>query len=280
MDLVTVTCALDLPAVILQAHSIDQFVTNPVTHWIILEDDVLPSEQWQQDLAPFYTRHNLKLINNIALTQDLPGWQRQQILKFMIAEHITVHDYLILDSKNFFIKSTNLDQWPIAEGCHDVTDTPPGCLFHPWMEYLTHNYNLPVYKHHWNSITPYRVKTETVKHILKLNLPEMFKNSPSTWISEFLLYSRFVNQQNITPGTKVANFYFNSQEMPTIDQLEAIRHDLDLVMLSVHRSAIFGNPNMAQDFNKLILMRDFLISVNLNRSIINTALVKNQSLFS
>lgn len=275
MDLVTVTCLRDLPEILLQAHSIDRFVSGCCNHWILIEDQQLSLEQWQQHLEPFYKNHKLKLINNFGVPCHMHPWQRQQIMKFMIAEQITAADYLILDSKNFFIKSTNLDQWPIAEGCHDVADTPPGCLFHPWMEYLTHNYNLPVYKHHWNSITPYRVKTETVKQILKLNLPEMFKNSPSTWVSEFLLYSRFVNQQNITPGTKVANFYFNSQELPTFDELEKIRNNAEVLMLSVHQSAIVGSPNVTKDLDKLIAMCNFLESIGLNRTIANNVLIRN-----
>ena len=272
MDLVTVTCAHDLKSMLLQANSIDQFVKESCTHWVIIEDSNRSSVPWDQLLFPFYKNHNLKLINNFLPPDGTHSWRRQQLLKFMIARQLRCDSYLILDSKNFFIKPIDLTQWPIAEGSHDVAKITPGTLAWNWLSYLEEKYKLPKLNFHWSSFTPYRVKTDTVREILKLDMVEMFKNIADQWVSEFILYSQFVNPPDPRPGVKVAKICFNSKELPTDDDLDNIKNSVDTKMLSVHRSAIYGNINDPRDENKLKLLRDFLVSINLDQQLINDVL--------
>jgi hypothetical protein len=61
MDLVTVTYSGDLPAMRLQSHSLDRFITEPITHHVYIEDAALALPTWHQQLVPFYSRHRLML---------------------------------------------------------------------------------------------------------------------------------------------------------------------------------------------------------------------------
>lgn len=269
MDLVTVTCSRDLKRTLLHSHSIEKFVVSRCTHWVIIEDNVLSVEQWQNYLAPYYKKHNLKIIANLLPHDTIQdGWQRQQILKFYASNYVQSDTYLILDSKNFFIKSVDLADWPIQEGCHSIASTSINSLFYTWVTYLTATYNLPDIKNHWDSTSPFRVKTNVVKEILKLDMIEMIKNCPNNSISEFLLYSQFVNPQELISTSEIVRIAFNSTELPTIDEFEQIKNNQDIKLLSVHWDAITGNSTDLLNPSKLDILHNFLISIGLNQLLV------------
>ena len=103
MDLVTVTCDLDFNQMLLQAESISKFL-KPCTHWVVINDQHIDKEKWESALTPYYHNHTLKLFtpNWNSIPSDF-GWAKQQAYKFVVSKYVN-DDYLLLDSKNFFIK--------------------------------------------------------------------------------------------------------------------------------------------------------------------------------
>ena len=105
MNLFTVTFEEDLERSLIQAQSIEKFVTNSYNYFIFINelDDVYER-----------LRHHFKPFNCTILSRaDLPnytypdyGWESQQLIKFAMVDYFK-EDYLILDSKIFFTKPTD-----------------------------------------------------------------------------------------------------------------------------------------------------------------------------
>lgn len=198
MDLVTVTHARDKTAMLRQARSINKFVTGRVIHWVIIQDDTLTIQEWLDLLTPIYTRHTLKILpNDIVISNQIGGWIQQQILKLTIADKMDADEYLILDTKNFFIKEICLESWPVNEGngiClpteHFINPTSFN-VWLPWISRLSFTLKKPIPQMLPDPITPFKVKTATVKRMLQeINVSEFFqtfRRDPS----EFLLYAFF-----------------------------------------------------------------------------------------
>jgi len=123
MDLVTVTCDRDFRQMLLQAESIQKFL-DPCTHWVIVNEEGADPSKWREALSPYYTNHNLKLLTHTDFEKYMyvnwphrpdnkwkpNGWFTQQIIKLMIHK-FCMCDYLVLDTKCFFIKPTTLSMW-------------------------------------------------------------------------------------------------------------------------------------------------------------------------
>ncbi len=110
MDLVTVTCFDDRHQMLLQAESIEKFL-EPCTHWVIVNDSDVDRSFWNNLLSPFYKNHTLKLL--FPDWNTFPkgsGYEKQQCYKIWISKFIE-GNYLILDSKNFFIRPSKLTDW-------------------------------------------------------------------------------------------------------------------------------------------------------------------------
>ena len=112
MDLLTVTCERDLPQMILQAESISKFVKS-CRHWVVINEKTPDIEKWRSLLEPFYTNHDLVLTVPDTYndsTDSYIGWVRQQVHKILMSKKIK-DDYIVLDSKNFFIRPTDTEEW-------------------------------------------------------------------------------------------------------------------------------------------------------------------------
>ena len=135
--IVTVSCRRDLRQLVQQIESIELFVTKPIVHWVIFTDlNVSPGRQlrWMKLLYPLYRRHILQpvwpedireLHNTFTMNwmPDLPngkkpgdGWKIFQPLQFTIYDRIK-QDYLVLNTKNLFVKPTDLSSWDGQIGC-------------------------------------------------------------------------------------------------------------------------------------------------------------------
>lgn len=130
MYLATVTCNRDFQQMLLQAESIQRFL-NPCKHVIIINESNPDIDFWRRWLEPYYTKHELIIRPRIEYaypcssmgTRDRygevdatsNGWRTQQIQKMLLAYEYD-DDYLLLDSKNFFIKPADLSEWDIAIG--------------------------------------------------------------------------------------------------------------------------------------------------------------------
>ena len=60
--IVTITCSRDFEAMKRQARSIDLFVIEQCTHFVVIEDIGIGIDTWKLELQPFYARHKLVLL--------------------------------------------------------------------------------------------------------------------------------------------------------------------------------------------------------------------------
>lgn len=134
MNLVTVTYFADLRNMLVQAESINRFVSG-VTHWVVVCSSSNNMSRWRRLIGPYYQGSNkLKLIRAPAnLMTKNAGYLNQQLLKLWIAGSIQ-DDYVILDSKNFFVKTTDLsiyNNYVASNGTgYDTSDeTFPGTIY-------------------------------------------------------------------------------------------------------------------------------------------------------
>jgi hypothetical protein len=195
MKLVTVTCKKDAHAIRLQAESISKFI-DPCEHLIIIEDDQLDYPYWNDLLSPYYIDHKLTIKSyNQYNIRCHSGWERQQCYKLLAAMECD-GKYLVLDSKNFFIKSTLLSEFENFQASNAIVDLS----FNPNVfpnAYLSLNYanyfNKEVLLEHFKTCTPYVVDTS---YIDKNNLVKQVR-----WFS--------LNDDNITThGAKKSEFIF------------------------------------------------------------------------
>jgi hypothetical protein len=134
MNLVTVTYFADLRNMLVQAESINRFALG-VTHWVVICSTSNNMARWRRLLEPYYQGSNrLKLIRAPSeLMTAKSGYMNQQLLKLWIAGSIQ-DDYLILDSKNFFIQPTDssvYENYIATNGWgYDISDeTFPGTIY-------------------------------------------------------------------------------------------------------------------------------------------------------
>lgn len=111
MDLVTVACSRDFELMKLQAESISKFV-EPCTHWIFVNDMFPDKNKWKTMLAPYYRKHNLKLVFHkwYHYMYSPDGFIRHAAYKLLMAKLID-DDFIALDPKNFFIANCNTEEW-------------------------------------------------------------------------------------------------------------------------------------------------------------------------
>jgi len=123
MHLVTVTCNRDFNQMLLQAESINKFLKPYSNHYVIVNEPNPDLNFWFEWLGHHYTNHKLHLLpsinhdyGNIHLQKSSTnGWITQQLQKLLIS-YLINDDYVILDSKNFFIRETDMNKWEGAIG--------------------------------------------------------------------------------------------------------------------------------------------------------------------
>lgn len=206
---------------LLQAESIHKFL-EPCCHWIIVNEKITDIEAWEEYLSPFYSRHELKIISQQQLfenKENIYGHFTQQVCKLEIANLIK-DDYLILDSKNFFIKPSNVDEWDsyIGSGIIEFVNEPPDDYldYQPykngndksWVNAIEQYNNMldlkvkPLY--FLKPITPFKIEYEVLKNSNILDdifykLLFIDGRKINYGISEFILYS-FLAYDKIFPG--------------------------------------------------------------------------------
>lgn len=270
-NLVTVTCTRDLKQMILQSHSIDLFVTTPCTHWVFIEDTHLSEEAWLNVLNPYYKRHTLRLFYNYL--KDFGkglGWTRQQIIKLYAVKQVK-DDYLILDSKNFFIKSTNLD-WDLIESCgfREEIDNHNSELFgKSFYTFITEYLGKDIGNTFYSPHTPFRVRKQVVRKLLKtLDLFEIYEKCISGGFgqSEFILYS-FFTDLDIKECALLYNDYIENSLFYTywFNRHLKSRPPERTEVLGIHRNCYFNKRDdlkeLASWLNKKGIDKDILDAV-------------------
>lgn len=240
MELVTVTYSGDKEHMHRQSMSINKFVEGQTTHRVVIQDDVMSIQEWYDYLAPLYTNHKLYIVpNTIKFDPTTPyhsGWIQQQILKFTVSTYINSEYYLILDSKNFFCKKTNLDEWPITEGNGCVV-TIGHSEYNKWLPFskiVASELNRPVVTFSWDPLSPFKVKTRTVKQLVKdLDLEPLFQTrDPNP--SEFVLYSYYDDTKKYKNEKRPFVTIYDSISV-TLEMLDEIDNDSHIKMFAIHR---------------------------------------------
>jgi hypothetical protein len=202
MDLLTVTCNKDKLQMQLQAESIQKYL-SPCRHWVVINDSYVCIEEWRSLLSPYYQNHQLELIdvssNNSIFSTEKGGWSRQQYYKFALFKQIQT-DYLILDSKNFFIKPVSLGDWDLVIGNGTITNFKSDENWKHTIQEYSSKLNVPEVFEHLSIVTPF------VFHKSVLDLIEDY-DSFLEWFanqtvieSEFLFYSMLLHKHNLFPS--------------------------------------------------------------------------------
>jgi len=192
MDLLTVTCDRDFQLMLLQAESIHKFV-NPCVHWVIINEEDVDIEYWKTTLSPYYTKHTLKLLTlkDFKPIDSNIGWIRQQVLKLRIAEY-TDNDYLILDTKFFFVKPTDLSFWEdkLGDGnLYTLDNSSAYSCWRPASALYASKLNLPELEDIFFT-SPFKLKIEYLKNVDMDFLQECLLIKPENGhASEYVLYS-------------------------------------------------------------------------------------------
>lgn len=228
MDLVTVTCFDDRHQMLLQAESIQKFL-EPCTHWVIVNDPEIDQSFWETLLSPFYKKHELKLVfPNWNTFPHGTGHDKQQCYKFWISKFIDTN-YLLLDSKNFFVKPSKLDEWAgvLGSGKWQIFEDT---LFHRWN---------PTFERYRSKLGINKITTQLAvqtpflvdKDILNCfgNLDEFllwFNSQEDIPHSEFLYYSLIAEKNGFFENKPISNIniYFTlwKHESPNITQFTEI----------------------------------------------------------
>jgi len=197
MDLVTVTYLDDLDLMVRQAKSIAIFL-KPCTHWVIINDQENTIKQWYEALSPYYKNHELKLVkfetDEWFKTKDKiidgksRGYKLQQVYKLLISKYIKT-DYLVLDSKDFFIRKCSLDDFSYLH-CSGITEDDSVL----WMKKLmidsySNYFNIKPPKHVIQSSTPFLVKKKAMDTVHDIEQMLFWFNNTGPFQAEGVFYS-------------------------------------------------------------------------------------------
>lgn len=286
MNLVTVTYYVDLRQMLIQAESINQHITG-ITHWVVVNSRFNNMDRWYKLLSPYYTKNKLKLIKPpTELITPWASYLNQQLLKLWVSSLIQ-DDYLILDSKNFYVNPTDTSIYSnqIASngfGFDTTTETYPGTCYK--------EFTIKASKFIGNASprfiipgigTPYRI---TWKNMSKINIDDFVKwsksliehavktnpGNPSAY-SEFIFYAQLMDQQEIDT---ISRIYHDIKENNTtiwnqdlfiaytdgkfseinksniIDALNTIRFKPETSSMGFHRYWLLTHPEFWTSINE------------------------------
>lgn len=260
-DLVTVTCNLDKKQLLLQAESISKFL-EPCTHWIIINEANPNISSWEKYLSPFYKKHDLKLISRDDLFKSesfVKGYHLQNVCKLEIGKLIK-NDYLILDTKNFFIKPASIKEWDsyIGSTTIEFSGPPPEDYnkFQPnkfgnnkvWREALecySVFFKKEIPNYFLCPATPFKIDYGVLKQVFDKNInlysAILFKsdgemlNDPS----EFIFYSFLINKKIYHGINTILNMELNKSY--TAGFKKNFNFDYELVQGNLFKNVDYSN---------------------------------------
>ncbi len=275
MDIVTVTCDRDYYFSLLQAYSINKFLKGKHTHWIIVENSSRPFNEWEKSFRELYTSHSVNIIQGqeLILANHLPGYIRQQILKFVISEKITSDYYLLLDSKDILLRPTNISDWGSIEGNNLIYKPPSGStkineILAPELQVYARFAFLiqkitgcDIPRWFWAPSTPFRCKTSNVKNILQsLDITSVFDPYITNIkeVSEFILY-RFFSDFSDDLGDIPENFWSKGNNTKFLWADIDIEKDLSLIRNEFYKSVSFHRWYIANNAKRIDKITNTLI---------------------
>lgn len=227
MQLVTVTCNRDFNQMLLQAESINKFVKTPCHHYVIINEPEVDLKFWNRWLSKYYTTHTLHLIPRIVYDYEKyglasfdnnahVGWKTQQLQKLLIA-YLINDDYVILDSKDFFINDTNINEWDTSIGS-TVSDESEVTIYDSSSIAYARYFNVGKRAKLFHQYTPYVIRKKYITEnknfdFFTLGDALYFANTTTKGISEFVFYSYLVPEDhdvwkiNLGPNPKAIKFF-------------------------------------------------------------------------
>ena len=186
---------------LLQAHSVEQFVVDPTIHYIYIEDDAIPLREWESLLIPIYKRHQVVLIYQQLNLPNLCGYFQQQYLKLALSSKLSNEYILSLDSKNVFCKNINLHETFYGNdgGSSEQIDIHTthhewASYYMPWINIVERLTNSKSPKQRFPS-TPFVFKNSSLKKMnTSVNIKQLFTDEIANTVtkpSEYLLYNFF-----------------------------------------------------------------------------------------
>lgn len=237
--LVTVTCTKDAVAMQRLAESIQKFV-EPCEHLVIIEDRQHDIRYWRNLLDKYYTNHNLviKTYHEMISVRDRDGWSRQQAFKLLASLDCT-DKYLILDSKDFFIKPTKLSDWDNFQGSNLIKDIGYSMNNEFLKISLMYSlyFNKPLLEEVFNKTTPFVIDT---KYIDKKKIVQQANDLLRIFdpCSEFIFY----NYMAYDLISEFKPHRFTSHKVWHKDKPEVIikkaMEDPDAMVFAFHRTSI------------------------------------------
>lgn len=263
MDIVTVTCLRDIDDMLRQAESIEKFV-EPCTHWVIVNDNNI--DLFKEVLSQYYSRHFLNLINfsDYLLNKINCGYKRQQVLKLRMAKFLK-EKYLVLDSKNFFIKQTNLNEFENQIGSGLLERVNCDHLFYSTIEqYKTILNYTKLDNLHLAIQTPFVIDPDILNSNLNLEnlLYQFSKITPH--MSEFFLYSLMYEKykgvrisEEIEKSSKSIH-YTAFEKIRSIENIIQMTYNSNVKVLALHRNYVNAIDNKEIEiFNKFLISLGF-----------------------
>ena len=255
MYLATVTCYRDFPQLLLQAESIQKFV-EPCRHVIIINQDNPDIDFYYRWLKPYYTNHELVVIPKIDYYYPVKGlqtslvlmgtsleWRIQQLQKLLLAYEFD-DNYVLLDSKNFFVKPININYWNnpdiIGSGklhCNDAWNKSCADTYRKILN-VTDKLTL-------SPGTPFKIDKDLLTKRCKKEELGYFLFAPefnSSVTSEFTFYSVLINdklQQCINwPAKGVEHVLWENSINSLQHDLDIIQKDPDIYVSGFHRDLL------------------------------------------
>lgn len=202
MNIVTVTCKMDMQLMIAQAESISLFVKSPCTHWVIINDPKIDLNLWESVLRKYYKEHTLifkSYDRNTwpALDPQWHGYYFQQIFKLLISKDIQ-DDYLLLDSKNIFIQPINLEDFKDQHGSGLLINLQNSQFENliPTLHFYAKKLKLDRSYTQFNVLLPFIIKNSVMQNVDNLDEILQWFSQQRKIMNEFLLYSLLCKKYN------------------------------------------------------------------------------------
>jgi hypothetical protein len=187
--------------------------------------------QWRKLLAGYYVNHKLILLR--FTEYEGSGWHTQQTFKLLVGEHIG-DDYLILDSKNFFIRACKLSEWEGRYGDGTIRNLNDKEDFVAASNRYSEKLNLPPLTKCLNMGTPFVVSNSVIQRTPEYyELVRWFNDQQDILNSEFVLYSYLLG--NELPTTDDVKWHKSWWKEDIIDTHNCPDH---IKVLGAHRDII------------------------------------------
>lgn len=268
---------------ILQAESIQLFV-KPCVHWVILNDPIVDLSFWQDALSPYYTNHTLKFLiadwgryksaTGWDPFNEWTGWRIQQLYKLLISKYVD-DDYIVLDSKNFFIKSCSTEDWRGVVGNGNMLDIKHPVGFTKFKVYwntikiYAERLGCPAPKKHLAMSTPFVFDISLMKQIPNIDEIVFWINNHPTKPCEFLFYSTLAQHTGLfaantfVPSNMHITFWPTSPAPATY--LTAQEWTNDITVSGLHRDYLLKlNHNDIDQLNQWLSTLGFTNNIEYN----------------